>query len=100
MVKNKARTQGGLKSLKDIILNYNIDNAGKYVSKEFQDYGYRLALELDDLKRVSLYMKISKEYDRSLIETARNFIKDAKDVKSKSRLFMWKLTQLRKGKGK
>jgi len=33
----------------------------KYISREFQDYGYRLAEELNDLKRVALYIKYAKE---------------------------------------
>jgi len=31
-----------------------------------------------------------------LLEVAKNFVKDAANVKSKPRLFMWKLQQLKK----
>lgn len=72
----------------------------KYVSFEFQKYGYDLAKELGDLKNISLYIKLSKETPRGLIEAARNFIKDAYKVKSKPALFMWKLTQLKREKHK
>ena len=70
----------------------------KYISREFQDFGYRLAKELGDLKHKSLYMKLAKEIPRGLLEEARNFVKDADNVKNRGRLFMWKLGQLKKEK--
>ncbi len=68
----------------------------KYISFEFQKYGYELADELGDLKNKSLYIKLAKETPRGLLEAARNFIKDAYQVKSRPRLFMWKLSELKK----
>ena len=68
----------------------------KYISREFQKYGYELAKELGDLKNKSLYIKFAKETPRGLLESARNFVKDAMNVKSKPRLFMWKLSELKK----
>lgn len=68
----------------------------KYISREFQKYGYDLAQEMGDPKRISFYIKLAKENPRGLLETARNFVKDAYNVKSKSRLFVWKLTELKK----
>ena len=70
--------------------------AAKYISREFQDYGYRLAEELHDLKHKALYFKLAKETPRALLEEARNFVKDAYQVKSKAKLFMWKLGELKK----
>lgn len=70
----------------------------KYVSREFQKYGYDLAQELGDLKNKSLYIKLAKETPRVLLESARSFVKDAQNAKSKGRLFMWKLQQLKKDK--
>ena len=67
----------------------------KYISFEFQKYGYELAQELGDPKNVSLYIKLAKETPRGFLESARNFVKDAYNVKSKTRLFMWKLKQLK-----
>lgn len=67
----------------------------KYISREFQKYGYDLANELGDLNNKSLYIKLAKETPRALLETARNFVKDAFKVKSKPRLFMWRLKQLK-----
>ena len=67
----------------------------KYISREFQQYGYDLAKELGDLKNKSLYIKLAKETSRGFLETAKNFVKDANNVESKAKLFMWKLTQLK-----
>lgn len=68
----------------------------KYISREFQKYGYDLAEELGDLKRTSLYIKLAKDYPRILLERARSFVKDAKNVDSRPRLFMWKVGELKK----
>lgn len=68
----------------------------KYISREFQKYGYELAQELGDDEHKSLYMKMAKELPRALLERARNFVKDAGKVETPGRLFMWKLSQLKK----
>jgi hypothetical protein len=70
----------------------------KYVSREFQKYGYDIATELGDLKNKSLYIKLAKETPRALLENAKNFVKDASNVRSKPKLFMWKLQQLKGNK--
>ncbi len=75
------------------ILKKFVSDEDKYVSREFQKYGYELAKELGDLKNKSLYFKLAKTVPRALLETARNFIKDAYNVKSRPKLFMWKLKQ-------
>lgn len=95
MKKNKKKRTGGIFSINKILLNYSFDDKPKYVTKEFQSYGYKLAVELEDKKRAGMYIKFAKTIDRSILERARNFVKDAKNVKSKSRLFMWKLGKLR-----
>jgi hypothetical protein len=68
------------------------------ISQEFQDYAYRLALELGDTAHTSLYMRLVKNTPRHLVEAAKNFVKDANEVKSKGKLFMWKLKQLKEDK--
>jgi hypothetical protein len=86
----------------DVISRFQIDK-DKYISVEFQKYGYDLAQELGDGEHVSLYIKLAKINNRSFLETARNFVKDAQNVKSKPKLFMWKLKQVKeeaKKKGK
>ena len=85
----------GFSKLSDILKKFDSDE-DKYISFEFQKYGYELASELGDLKNKSLYIKLAKEVPRGLLESARNFVKDAYNVKSRPKLFMWKLTDLRK----
>lgn len=80
----------------DIIGKYKIEDRDKYVSREFQKYAYDLAVELGDLEHKSLYMKLAKETPRILLEKARSFVKDATNAKSKGRLYMWKLAELKK----
>ena len=72
----------------------------KYVSREFQKYGYDLAEELGDMKHKALYIKLARDTPRGHLEAARNFVKDAYQVKSKSRLFMWKLKEIKNEKAK
>ena len=81
--------------ISDILGKFQIEE-DKYISQEFQQYGYDLAKELGDLKRKSYYIKVSRDENRGLVETARNFIKDANNVKNPGALFVWKLTQLKK----
>jgi len=66
----------------------------KYVTKEYQDYGYRLALKLDDLSHKALYIKLAKEKQRYLLERAFSFAIDYPNAKNKGRIFMWKLKEL------
>ena len=87
----------GMKSIKSILGDFDWDKK-KYISHEFQDYGYRLAQQLGDLKHKALYIKLAKELPRQLLEEARNFVKDASEVRNPGKLFMWKLTELRKKK--
>ena len=83
--------------MKKILQNFDLARK-KYISREFQDYGYRLAVELDDLKHKSLYIKLAKEEPRALLEQAKIFVKEAYQVRNKARLFMWKIKELRKEK--
>lgn len=89
----------GMQGLSDILTKYEIDHKKRrYISREFQDYGYRLAVEMNDKKNVGMYMRLAKTVDRSVLEVAKNFVTDAKDVRNKSRLFLWKIKQLKEGK--
>ncbi|OGM15712.1 hypothetical protein A2V56_05585 [Candidatus Woesebacteria bacterium RBG_19FT_COMBO_42_9] len=88
-----------MQKVSDILKKF-ISDEDKYISREFQKYGYELAKDLDDLDNRSLYIKLAKEVPRGLLESARNFVSDAYNVKSKAKLFMWKLAQLRKVGGK
>lgn len=68
----------------------------KYVTQEFQDYGYRIALKLGAKKQISLYIKLAKEKPRALLEQAFSFAIDYPNAKNRGKLFMWKLTELEK----
>ncbi len=91
-----SNSKKGFTTIQEVLKKFEV-NDDKYVSREFQLYGYNLAQELEDPKNVSLYIKLAKDLPRGLMETARSFVKDAQNVKSKPALFMWKLTQMKKG---
>jgi len=84
-----------MQKIGDILKKFDSDE-DKYISREFQKYGYELAEYLGDIKNKSLYIKLAKETPRALLQSARNFVSDAYNVKSRAKLFMWKLTQLKK----
>ena len=63
---------------------------------EFQAYGNRLAEELRDMKHRALYIKLAKTVDRNLLEKAREHCLSSEKAVTKGKLFMWKLTQLKK----
>jgi acylphosphatase len=84
-----------MQSLKNILTKFN-PTEDKYISREFQKYGYDLSEELGDYKHTALYIKLAKTVPRPILEKARNFVKDSGKVQSKPRLFMWKMAQLRK----
>jgi hypothetical protein len=94
-----GKTSKGMKSVGDVLAKFDWDKK-KYISREFQDYGYRLAEALGDLRHKALYIKLAKEVPRGTLEEALNFVKGAYQVKSRAKLFMWKLKELRKEKGK
>lgn len=64
-------------------------------SYEYQAYGNRLADELADPKHRALYIKLAKSENRVLLEKAREAA-IASDVVNKGKIFMWKLTELKK----
>lgn len=92
--KKQPPAKASFASLSDILKSRIPGEKNKYVSREFQDYGYRLACELDDEKRASLYIKLAKTVDRGILEQARTFVLDA-NARSKSRLFMWKVKEIK-----
>ena len=83
-------------SIGNLLAGWDLDKK-KYITREFQDYGYRLALELGDEKNKGLYIKLAKEEKRAVLEQARTFVKDAANVRSRAKLFMWALKKLRLG---
>ena len=84
-----------MKKLGDILLKKDFDEKPKYITKEFQDYGYRLAKALGDMKYVSLYIKMAKNYPRDILQEGLSYVIDA-NARSKARMFMWKVKDLMK----
>lgn len=70
----------------------------KNLSTEFQVYGVYLADSLSDPKHYALYIKLAKEYNRALLEEALGYAKGYTKAKSKAKVFMWRLKQLRNNK--
>lgn len=83
-----------MRKISDILAKRQLSDIGKYITREYQDYGLRLSQSLGDAEHKALYIKLAKTKPRQLLEAALNFVKDANQVKSKARLFMWKLKQL------
>lgn len=97
-IMTSKKSKSSFTSLKTLFESYQPQEKGKYISQEFQDYGYRLACDFNDLAHKSLYIKLAKKEARELLEQARAFVVDADRAKSKGKLFMWKLAQLKKAK--
>lgn len=71
-----------------------INDKHKYISKEYQFYGLRLAGKLGDIKRATMYIKWAKEKPRAILEQAYSFAIDYPSAKDRSRIFMWKVKEL------
>ncbi len=66
----------------------------KRISREFQDYAYRLAVALDDIAHTPIYMRMAKNTPREVLEKAKSFIMDS-NARNKAKLFMWKVRQIK-----
>lgn len=84
-----------MQTVGDILQKFN-PVEDKYISREFQSYGIYLSEILDDYKHKALYIRLAKTIPRAILEKALSFVKDS-HARSKGRLFMWKLKDLRKG---
>ena len=71
-----------------------INDKHKYISKEYQYYGLRLAGKLGDTDRASMYIKWAKEKPRGVLEQAYSFAIDYPNAKDRSRIFMWKVKEI------
>jgi len=85
-----------MKKLGDILVNRQYPDRPKNLSTEFQVFGVYLAESLDDTKHYSLYIKLAKTYSRGLLQEALTYTKEYTHAKSKARIFMWKLHQIKK----
>lgn len=86
-----------VKSIKEILKARSAKGRPKNIAHEFQDFGVRLAQSLGDLKRKSLYIKLAKEFDRKVLEKARDFALGYHKPRSKAKVFMWMLKELSAG---
>lgn len=93
--KKKVQSLKGMSSILESKLSEYIDNTEKTnINHEFQDYGYRLAMRLQDNTRKALYIKLSQAVPRAFMEDAAAFATDYPHAKNKGKLFMWKLHEL------
>ncbi len=89
-----SRAKVGFTQLNSLFDRFELEDKGGYITQEFQDFGYRLACELNDLPHKSLYIKMAKQVERGILEAALSFVTDAQTAKSRARLFMWKVKEL------
>ncbi|MEN8253771.1 MAG: hypothetical protein ABFQ62_05365 [Patescibacteria group bacterium] len=94
---NRRSKSKGFQSAASLFQNYQPQDKGGFITREFQDFGYRLAVELNDMKHKSLYIKMARDVHRPILERALSFVKDS-NAKSKAKLFMWKVKELKKEK--
>lgn len=87
-----------MKSISTALSEIKFKNRPKNISHEFQFYGCYLAESLDDTKRYSLYIKLAKTENRALLEEALNYTKGYYNAKNKGKVFMWKLSELKKAR--
>jgi len=83
-----------MKSLRQLLDEKEKGERNKYVTREYQDFGYRLAMDLGDEKHKSLYIKLAKEVDRAILEKCRSFVIDS-NADNKGALFMWKMKEMK-----
>jgi hypothetical protein len=86
-----------MQDLKTLLKDHKIEtDKQRRISREWQDYGYRLAVELGDTSHTPIYMRLAKNYDRALLEEARIFVKGSYNARNRGKLFMWKIKELKK----
>jgi len=89
----------GFSSIDQVLSKYEPKgDKQRRISREWQDYAYRLAMELGDTEHTSLYMRMCKNSPRYILEEALIFVKGANKVRSKAKLFMWKVKQIKEEK--
>ena len=97
MAKATNKSKKKMKSMQQLLDGFVLEDRGGYITQEFQDYGYRLACEMGEETKKSLYIKLAKTEKRAVLERARSFVLDAPNVKHKGRLFLWAVGKLNKG---
>ena len=95
-IQHHKKKGGGFKDVKSLLDKYVVEE-NVYVTREWQSYGLDLASELDDFEHRALFIKLAKSWDRSILEEARSYVKDAM-VDNKARLFMWKIKEIKESR--
>src|SRR3989344_3406015 len=69
----RSKRGGQPQSMFDLLSKYDLDKK-KYISQEWQDYAYRLAVVLDDLKHKSYHRRLpgEKQSPAIYVEVKRN----------------------------
>jgi hypothetical protein len=96
-MKKKRPVQQALLPMRRVLEKYVLEDKGGYISREFQDYGYRLACDMGEEKKKSMYIKLAKTVDRQILERARSFVMDAKNVNNRGKLFLWTVGKIKRG---
>lgn len=95
---SKKKKDKNFNTISDLLISRPKQEVNKYISREFQAFGCHMASILGDSAHTSLYIKLAKTYPRGLLEQALAFVSDADHARSKAKLFMWKLEQLKQDK--
>lgn len=81
-----------MKSIKSVLQNFK-PTQDTYISREFQSFAMHLSEKLGDEKHKSLYMRLSRDLPRPVLEKALRFVVDS-NARNRAALFMWKLKDL------
>src|SRR3990167_6598603 len=90
--RRSSRMGNSMHSINDVLKTFD-PLEDKYISREFQSYGVYLSEKLEDTRRKSLYIKMSRDLPRVVLAQALRFVVDSK-ARSKGALFMWKLKEM------
>ncbi|OGV95681.1 hypothetical protein A2W24_05425 [Microgenomates group bacterium RBG_16_45_19] len=91
------RQPGDLKPMSQVLADYVLEDKGGFITREWQDYGYRLAVDMGEETKKSMYIKLAKTTDRAVLEQARAFVLGSATVKNRGKLFMWAVGKLKRG---
>lgn len=92
MEKNKFASSSELLNKYDFV--NRLSKRSEHISKEYQDFGLRLAYKLNDPNHKSLYIKLAKEIPRNIIDSVSQFSLDYPEKENngnRGKIFMWKL---------
>lgn len=84
-----------MKTIKSVLENRDFTKQDKYLTRDFQEFGLKIAEELNDFGHKALYIKLAKTKDRAILQSALSFVVDSQ-ARNKGALFMWKLKELNK----